>query len=120
MGFRVLIPITASKMKQSGNFSVDSYKTWIKNDEDYIQKTKLMRYHFKKVAKADAILVLNLEKNGIKAYIGGNVLMEMALAFHLNKPIFLYNTVPTDTFFTEEIRGMNPDIINRDLKKIQF
>jgi hypothetical protein len=48
-----------------------------------------MKGHFKKVLDSDAILVTNFEKNGVEGYIGGNVLMEITLAFHYKKPIFI-------------------------------
>ncbi len=33
-GFNVIIPATAEKMKQSGDFDVDHYKTWFGDAED--------------------------------------------------------------------------------------
>ncbi len=79
------------EMKKTGNYNEDDYKTWYKNKADYPKKAKLMRGHFDEIVKTDAILVLNLSKKGIDGYIGGNVLMEMGLAFHLKKPIFMDN-----------------------------
>lgn len=118
LGFKVKIPHTANKMKRSGNFNVEDYKTWYKNGADYKKKTKLMNQHFKKVMQADAILVVNNEKRGISGYIGGNVLMEMTLAYHLKKKIFIWNEVASDLQIEEEIRGVNPIFINQDLLKI--
>src|SRR3989344_5557359 len=40
---------------------------------------------------ADAVLVANFDKNGIKNYIGGNTLMEIGFAHVLNQKIFLWN-----------------------------
>ena len=85
-GFKVIIPHTAQKMKRSGDYDVSHYRTWFKDSKDYHKKTWLMREHFKEVVNSDIILVINNQKHGIDNYIGGNVLMEMALAFH---PIFL-------------------------------
>lgn len=67
-----------------------------------------MHGHFDKIEEADAILVVNEEKRGVKNYIGGNVLMEMALAFHDKKPIFVLNGLPEGSPFEEEIFGMQP------------
>lgn len=74
-----------------------------------------MRGHFAEVEKGDAILVLNYEKHGISNYIGGNVLMEMAVAFNLNKPIFILNSTPTESSLLEEIIGLEPIILNGKL-----
>jgi len=43
----------------------------------------------------------------------------MGLAFALNKKIFLLNQAPEDLSYTEEIKGMKPIIINRDLEKVK-
>ena len=119
LGFKVKVPITANKMKKTGDFNVDHYKTWFKNFKDYAIKTKLMKDHFKKVLEGDAILVLNYEKHGINGYIGANVLIEMAIAFQNKKPIFILNAVPSNLPNIEEILGLCPKILNGDLSKIQ-
>lgn len=71
-----------------------------------------MRGHFDEVARGDAVLVLNYEKHGVQNYIGGNVLMEMALAFYLKKPIFIINEVPKESAFLEEIIGLGPIVLH--------
>jgi hypothetical protein len=120
LGFKVLVPITARKMKQQGNYDVSFYKTWYKNPNDYSRKAFLMRNHIDKVVKADAILVMNLKKNGIDGYIGGNSLVEMAIAFYFRKPIFILNEIAEDSPFYEEVLGVLPVFLNGDLTKILF
>ena len=119
LGFRVKLPKTAYVMKKTGNFDVSIYKTWYKNKNDYHKKTKFVKDHFKKVIESDGILVTNFEKNGTKGYIGGNVLMEMTIAFHYKKPIFIYNEIQEDLNIKEEIYGMNPVFINSNLEVIR-
>lgn len=119
-GYKGILPATAEKMKQTRDFEVSQYKTWYANADDYHKKAALMRGHFAEIEKADAILVLNSEKNGIKNYIGGNVLMEMAIAFHLKKPIFLYNGLPDSSPYLEEILGLLPIVLNGDLQAISL
>ena len=118
LGCEVIVPITATRMKESGNFDVSHYKTWFANTKDYHMKAHYMRTHFEKVEKADAILVLNYEKNGVQNYIGGNVLMEMSLAFWLNKPIFILNEVTEESSFEEEIWGMEPILLHGDFSML--
>jgi diphthamide synthase subunit DPH2 len=118
LGFEVEIPHTAYKMKESGDFNVDTYKTWYKNAADYGKKAELMRAHFDKVVESDAILVLNYEKKGVQGYIGGNGLMEMGIAFHYKKPIYILNPVPETLPIYEEIMGMQPIVLNGDLGKL--
>lgn len=108
----MLIPATAEKMKQSGDYDVSHYKTWFGDVNDYHKKTALMSGHFAEIEKGSAILVLNFEKHGKANYIGGNVLMEMAIAFYLNKPIFILNEIPEESAYLEEIIGLNPVVLH--------
>jgi hypothetical protein len=118
LGYRVIIPATAERMKQSGDFDVSHYKTWFGDKNDYHKKTALMLGHFEKVAEGDSILVLNFEKHGVDNYIGGNVLMEMALALYLKKPIFLFNEIPSESNFLEEIIGLNPIVLHGKIESL--
>jgi len=119
LGFKVLVPSTVFKMEKEGNFDVEKHKTWFRNKNDYKKKTRLINEHFKKVIKADAILVINKEKKGIQGYIGGNTLMEMSLAYYFKKKIFIWNDVGSDLTIEEEIRGLNPIFINQNLSRLK-
>ena len=89
------------------------------DDAEWIWKKKAeaMHNHFDKVAWSEVILVCNYDKNGIAGYIGANTLLEMGLAFHLKKPIYLLNPLP-EVSYTEEILGIWPTVIDGDLKRI--
>jgi hypothetical protein len=84
--------------------------------EDWMSKYKgqAMREHFAKILWSEAILVVNEEKHGVAGYIGGNTLMELGLAFHLEKPIYLLNPIP-DVRYRAEIVGMEPRVLQGDL-----
>ncbi len=81
------------------------------------QHDQPIRDHFNKVAWSDAILVANHDKKGIMGYVGPNTLMEMGLAFYLNKPIYLLNPIP-DVPWREEILGMKPVVLEGDLQRL--
>ncbi len=115
-GYTVIIPAVAQLMQDSGNFNVNDYKPWFADAKDYHKKAELMHDHFDEVEKADAILVLNYQKHGVDNYIGGNVLMEMALAFHLKRPVFILNEIPKESTFLEEIEGLLPIILHGKLE----
>jgi hypothetical protein len=68
---------------------------------------------------ANAVLVLNIDKNGIENYIGGNTFLEMGFAYILNQKIFLYNPIPKNPIYTTEIIAMKPVVINGDLNLIK-
>jgi nucleoside 2-deoxyribosyltransferase len=91
--------------------------TW--NDDIEDKKELFMREHFDRIKESDAVLMLNIDKDGKKNYVGGNAFLEMGLAFALNKKIFMLNPVPEDLSYTEEIKGMKPIIINGDLSKVK-
>ncbi len=118
LGYTVLLPATAEHMKQTGDYDADKHRSWLDNPEDYHKKTAFIKGHFPKIEQADAVLVLNYEKHGVANYIGGNVLMEMAVAFYLDKPIFILNEVPSDSSFFEELMGMNPIVLHGQLQTI--
>ena len=89
------------------------------NDEKWVwnRKAEALLGHFNKVVWSDAILVINYDKNNIKGYVGGNTLMEIGLAFFLQKKIYLLNEVP-EISYKEEILGTKPIVLAGDLTKI--
>lgn len=117
-GFKVIIEHTAKAMKRTGNWRGTDYKRWYQDPKLFREKAKLMKRHFDAIAKGDAILVVNLKKKGIEGYIGGNVLMEMGLAFYLKKTIFLLNPVSKNSPFYEEVMGMMPKVLGGEFSKL--
>lgn len=85
-----------------------------KNDQDAIREF----WHL--MQGADAILVANYDKHGIKNYIGGNTFLEMGFAHVLNQDIFMLNPIPDMPYYKTEIVAMKPVIINGDLSKIKI
>ena len=85
------------------------------------QKNNLdaIREFWNKMQGADAVLVLNYDKNGINNYIGGNTLMEIGFAHVLNQKIFLLNPIPEIFYYKTEIEAVKPTIINGDLTLIK-
>ncbi len=67
---------------------------------------------------ADAVLVANYDKHGVKNYIGGNTFLEMGFAHVLNQKIFLLNPIPDMPYYKTEIVAMKPTVIKGDLRKI--
>jgi len=78
----------------------------------------LIRDYFNKIKNSDAVLIINLDKNGIRNYIGGNSFLEMGFAHVLNKSVFLLNDIP-DMPYNDEIKIMQPVILNNDLNRIK-
>lgn len=120
LGYTVILPKVANIMKKNNNYDVSFYKTWFSNKNDYKKKTQYVKEHFRKIIKSDAVLVTNFEKNKIKGYIGGNVLMELTIAFHYKKPIYILNEISKDLSILEEIYALEAKFIDRDLRKIKI
>jgi nucleoside 2-deoxyribosyltransferase len=78
----------------------------------------LIKRYFEKIKESDAVLVVNVEKNNIKGYIGGNAFLEMGFALILNKAIYLSNEIP-QLSYRDEIEAMNPIVLNGDLTRIK-
>ncbi len=74
----------------------------------------MIRKYYEVIKKNDVILVVNIEKNGIKGYIGGNTFLEMGFAFILNKKIYCLYQLP-DLPYSSEIVEMQPIILNGNL-----
>jgi len=122
MGHNVKLPPIEVKDENGAMIPVMKYYEIRKNtsdDDSWIWKRKeeAMRMHFDKVEWSEAVLILNYDKNNVKGYIGANTLLEMGLAFHLRKKIFLLNRIP-EIGYKEEILGMGPFVIDGDLGKI--
>ena len=83
-----------------------------KRSHDYI------RQHYKHILQSDAVLIVNLEKRGVRDYIGGNCLMEMGMAHVNDKKIFLLNGIPTEAPYLDEIKAMDPVCLGGDLGRI--
>ncbi len=119
LGYKVVSPQTAYIMAEKNDFDVTHYKTWLKDTNDYSRKTKLMTDHFAEIIKGDIVLVVNMEKHNLKGYIGGNVLMELTIAHHYNKPLFIYNKIDENLSIKEEIYGLTPTFLNGKLSHIK-
>ncbi len=120
LGFEVVMPLTAGKMERTGDFSVNTYKTWFGDGgKSYSRKKFLTKHHFKKIEKGDVVLVLNYEKNGRFGYIGGAVLAEMAVGLHFGKKIYILNDIDHEVSYKEEILGMLPIFLNGKVENIK-
>jgi diphthamide synthase subunit DPH2 len=88
--------------------------------ENYIKnmKPKFIREHFDNILSSDSILVINLNKDDIRNYIGASTFAEIMFAFYNKKKIFILNPLPEKSMFTDELEAINPIILNNDLDMI--
>ncbi len=120
MGHEASLPAAIEELPLRNSDDVAKLKN---NREKYLKiKPNYMRGHFDKIVNSDAILVVNLEKNGIRDYIGGNTFAEIMFAWYHNKKIFFLNPLPRHEKFSyimEEIEGIKPIVINGNLDLIK-
>lgn len=91
-------------------------RTGVSNEEKADDKIKhdLIRGYFEKIKNYDAVLVVNVDKRGVKNYIGGNTFLEMGFAHVLNKKLYCLNPLP-DVSYASELAAMQPIILNGSL-----
>lgn len=108
LGHQVVLPANIG-LHATGKMVMENKEEKIVHD--------LIRRHYREIKENDAILIINLDKNDIINYIGGNSLIEMAFAYVLDKKIFLLNPIPV-IGYADEIEAMKPVILNGDLTRI--
>ncbi len=118
MGYTPVVPEMAGQMKADGDYNAESRRTWLTDPTQFDYKKRLMDAHFEKIKTSDMVLVVNDEKKGISGYVGTNVLMEMAIAYFLGKPIYLVNDVGSDHPAYEEIVGMGVVMLHGDVSNL--
>ena len=92
-----------------------------KEDFDPIKakaETDAVRKHIDKTREADAILVCNYDKKGIKNYIGANTFLEMASAHYHRKPIYVLNSLPDMPYINDELRSFDVLELQNQLEAI--
>ena len=113
LGHTVVLPEFTHKYASMNSFEEmhsESYKNKIKYD--------LIRGYFNEIKDGDAVFVVNIDRKGIKNYIGGNSLLEIGFAYVLNKPIYLLNEIP-EISYKDEIIAMQPIIIGNNFALIK-
>ncbi len=118
LGYEVEIPFGSRKILK-GEILLEDFLIikQEKGDVDFKKEGDVIRGYFHLIKDSDAVLVLNYDKSGVKNYIGGNTLIEMAFAHVLDKKIFLLNSIP-DISYKDEIVVMEPIVLDGDLSKI--
>lgn len=91
----------------------------IGDEEGFLdKKAGLIHAHFREIKAGDGILVLNYNHKRIKNYIGGNSFLEMGIAYHYHKKIYLLNDLPEGVTYLEEIKAMRPKVLGGNLRLI--
>lgn len=77
----------------------------------------LVRRYYNEIKEADAVIIANYDKEGIKDYVGGNAFLEAAFAHVLEKDLYFLFNIP-EMSYTDELKALQPVILSDDLSKI--
>jgi hypothetical protein len=113
-GHEVFLPKGAEKYA--------SGKTQTKDNHESIEhkiEHDLIKEHYSSIKNADAVVVANYDKKGIKNYIGGNSFLEAGFSHVLSKKLYFMNEIP-DMIYSDELRAFQPIILNGDLSAIDL
>ena len=120
-GHQVEIPLYTQKIIAGelslADFTKEKEKSGDQSFRDQAGEDLIKRY-YRLIEKADAILVVNIDKKGIKNYIGGNTFLEMGFAHVLGKKIFLLNEIP-EMGYKDELKAIKPVILQGDISHIR-
>jgi hypothetical protein len=116
MGHSVKIPTDALEIANGAHNHDD-----LEADYNHCVENDTIRTHFKFIEESDALLVLNHDKNDINGYIGTASLMEIGLAHHFHKKIFLLQGLPhhSEHRWVYEVRIMQPVILNGKFSRVE-
>lgn len=109
-GFTVLTPVPL--VSEAWFAETYSYEELIR------MKPEFMLNHFKRIEQTDSILVMNYEKKGIPGYFGSNSLMEIGLAFFLNKKLYFLFPVTSSHPHYEEVAALEKTCLEGDLSNL--
>jgi nucleoside 2-deoxyribosyltransferase len=112
LGFDVEIPYGVHQYIENGFVHTPAEeRAGDKKDNDLIKR------YYELIKKYDAVLIVNVEKNGKLNYIGGNTFLEMGFAHVLEKPLFVLNPLP-EVMYRDELEAMRPIVLNNNLNLI--
>src|SRR6266567_735064 len=82
------------------------------------RKNNYIKWWHDLIMSGDAIVVGNFDKKGIANYIGANTFLEIGFAHVADKKVFLYNPIPEEVPYVDEIKAMVDVVLDGDLRKI--
>jgi nucleoside 2-deoxyribosyltransferase len=113
LGFDVEIPYGVYQYIENGLIHKHVEERAVdKKDQDLISR------YYEMIKEYDAVLIVNVEKNGKSNYIGGNTFLEMGFAHVLGKPLFVLNPLP-EVMYRDELEAMCPVILNKNLSLLR-
>jgi nucleoside 2-deoxyribosyltransferase len=112
-------PLIDERTERLARWEAPELEALIKSEHSEAKKQhNFIKMYYDFIAESDAIIVCNFEKRWIKDYIGSNTFLELGYAHVLGKKIFLLNNIPDQPYIIDELKAMQPIILNWDLSQI--
>ncbi|MEX1111947.1 MAG: hypothetical protein WEC84_00640 [Candidatus Andersenbacteria bacterium] len=94
----------------------------LEENREHVIENNILRKCFDLLAGSDAVIFLNLPKNGIEGYVGTSSLMELGLAYYLKKKIYLMYPCPDPKEYrwAHEVAVIRPEILNGDIEPLRL
>jgi hypothetical protein len=112
MGHFVIVPKDTERYA-SGVLDPESARESTRNKIEY----DLIRGYYGLIVDADAVLVVNVDKRGIRNYVGGNSFLEAAFAHVLGKRLYFMNDIP-EMSYSDELAAFQPEILKGNMNII--
>lgn len=80
----------------------------------------LIRAYYDEIKSADGVLLMNVPKNGVDGYIGGNTFLEFAFAHVLDKAVYLMYPFDVTSTYASEMAAMDATILDGNLSRIDI
>jgi hypothetical protein len=106
-GISTIVPVPEDHIKYQ--LSYDEFQAF-KRDVSF-RHLRQIRY-----PATYAVLAVNIDKHGIRSYIGPNTFAEIAVAFAQRKAIYLYQDVPST--YEDELMAWSAVPVNGDLDRL--
>ena len=93
----------------------------LNKDREHLIENNIMKRCFDILTESEAVLFLNLPKNGVEGYIGTSSLMEMGLAYYLGKKIYLMypHPDPHNHRWAHEVASFQPIMLNGSIESFR-
>lgn len=116
-GHEVIISPSIEKVPVS-RIKVENY-LFEDGSNDVSREGGYIEWYYNTISNCDAVVVVNISKDGIKNYINDETLNEINFALVSDKKIYFFNPLPFGIKFIDQEKSQkNIVIINGDLKKI--
>ena len=87
--------------------------------KEYPTKRQYIDEHMSRLRDSDALLLANFDDDRGDGYVGASCFFEAGWAFALGKPVYVLNSINTESPFAEDLIAIGCKMIHGDMSKIK-